>query len=246
MLGEQCLLFPTSTAANHCRAFITRQAAKDNDDLPITVRVVQFDLHSDDEGRESCTTSPKVSVHLHVVLFPANKIHYAKPFWQHTGMGISSRYAEHCLSHLPGEVVPSSPTYAKPKIPHRYYSVREKRQSLPKNPDDTLSEDHSTYLEERYGRNLPRDAGAFAKRALRRRIAGVLPRDEPAVWDAVGSINPELKPSTRGHGVTEDDVYLYPTGMTAIWNAHQTVSAVRPAAKSVAFGFVFLHRGTLG
>lgn len=117
---------------------------------------------------------------------------------------------------------------------------------MPAPPDDTLDEDHSTYLEERYGRNLSQDAGTFAKRALRRRIAGVLLRDEPAVWDAVGSIDSELKPSTRGPGVTEDDVYLYPTGMAAIWNAHQIISAVRPAAKSVAFGSVFLQRGTGG
>ena len=118
--------------------------------------------------------------------------------------------------------------------------MKEKRQSLPTTPDDALSDDQSTYLEERYGRNLSQDAVAFAKRALRRRIAGVLLRDEPADWDVVGSANSELQPSTRGLGVTEGDVYLYPTGMAAIWNAHQTISGVRPAAKSVAFGFVFL------
>ena len=209
--------------------------------------MAQLLLHSDDKGKENCTTLSKAGVQLHAVLFPTNKVQYARPFWQHTGMGISSRYAEHCLSQLPEEAVPVSPTtYAKPKSVHRYYSVKEKRQSPPGTPDDTLSDDHSTYLEERYGRNLSKDAGTFAKRALRRRIAGVLLHDEPAVWDAVGSINPELKPSTRGQGLTEDDVYLYPTGMTAIWNAHQTVSAVRPAAKSVAFGFVFFPRGAQG
>lgn len=217
------------------------------DNFRFTVRIAQFLLRSDDEGGENCADLSKLGGELHIVLFPADKIRYAKPFWQHTGMGISSRYAEHCLSLLPEEAIPTSPTtYAKSKSTHRYYSVREKRQSLPTAPDDTLGNDHSTYLEERYGRNLSQDAGAFAKRALRRRIAGVLLRDEPAVWDAVGSIDSELKPSTRGHGVTEDDVYLYPTGMAAIWNAHQTISAVRPAAKSVAFGFVFLRRWTPG
>jgi cystathionine gamma-synthase len=119
-----------------------------------------------------------------------------------------------------------------------------KRQSLRSTSDDVLGDDHSAYLEERYGRKLSQDADTFAKRALRRRIAGVLLRDEPAVWDAAGSSNSELRPSTRGHGVTEDDVYLYQTGMAAIWNAHQTISALRPAAKSVAFGFVFLPCGT--
>ena len=121
--------------------------------------------------------------------------------------------------------------------------MKEKRQSLPFTPDDALGDDQTTYLEERYGRNLSQDAATFAKRALRRRIAGVLLRDEPADWNAVGSANSELRPSTRGPGVTEDDVYLYPTGMAAIWNAHQAISGVRSAAKSVAFGFVFLLYG---
>lgn len=238
------MLFPTSAVANHCRAFIVQQAAKDN--LRFAVRIAQLLLHSDDKGGENCITLSKLGGELHIVLFPADKMQYAKPFWQHTGMGISSRYAEHCLSLLPEEAIPTSPTiYSKPKSTHRYYSVRERQQPLSTTPDDTLNDDHSTYLEERYGRNLSQDAGAFAKRALRRRIAGVLLRDEPAVWDAVGSFSPELKPSTRGNGITEDDVYLYPTGMAAIWNAYQTISAVRPVAKSVAFGFVFLQRGTL-
>lgn len=233
------MLFPTSTVANHCRAFIIQRVAKD--DLRFSVRIAQFLLHSDEKDKEACSPALKLGAELHVVLFPADKIQYAKPFWQHTGMGISSRLAEHCLSLLPGEAVPASPTiHTKPKISHRY-SVREKRQSVSAAPNDLLTDDHSTYLEERYGRNLSQDASAFAKRALRRRIAGVLLRDEPAVWDVVGSTNSELKPSTRGDGVTEDDVYLYPTGMAAIWNAHQTISAVRPAAKSVAFGFVFLQ-----
>lgn len=237
ILGEGCLLFPTSTVANHCRDFIIRQAAKEN--LQFPVRITQFLLQSDEKCREICAPSMKPGAELHIVLFPADKIQYAKPFWQHTGLGVSSRYAEHCLSFLPEEAIPTSPTiHSKPKFAHRYYSVKDKRKSIPAAPGDALSDDQSTYLEERYGRNLSQDASAFAKRALRRRIAGVLLRDEPAVWDAVGSTNSELKPSARGHGVTEDDVYLYPTGMAAIWNAHQTIFAVRPAAKSVAFGFV--------
>jgi len=237
--GEQCLLFPTSAVANHCRAFIIHQAAKDGVQFP--VRITQFLLHPDNKGRGNCTPSLKPGAELHMVLFPADKIQYAKPFWQHTGMGISSRYAEYCLTLLPEETFPASPTiYTKPKSAHRYYSVKGQRQSLPTTPCVALSDDYSTYLEERYGRNLSQDAATFAKRALRRRIAGVLLRDEPADWDAVGSTNSELQPSTRGPGVTEDDVYLYPTGMAAIWNAHQMISAFRPATKSVAFGSVFL------
>ena len=240
--GEQCLLFPTSIVANHCRAFIVQQAAKDNVQFP--VRISQFLLHPGDKDKGNCALKSKLGVELYIVLFPADKVQYARPFWQHTGMGISSRCAEHFLSLLPEETIPASPTiYTKPKSAHRYYSVKGKRPSLPTTPSDVLCEDYSTYLEERYGRNLPQDSATFAKRALRRRIAGVLLRDEAADWETIGSLNSELRPSTRGLGVTEDDVYLYPTGMAAIWNAHQTISAVRPRAKSVAFGSVFLQFG---
>jgi len=237
--GESCLLFPTPTVANHCRAFIVQQAAKDGVHFP--VRITQFLLHSDEKDRESCDPISRPGAEVHIVLFPGDKVQYARPFWQHTGMGISSRYAEHCLSLLPEEAVPASPTiYAKPRSAHKYYSVKEGRQSLSTAPD-ALCDDQSTYLEERYGRNLPQDSADFAKRALRRRIAGVLLRDEAPDWEVVGSPNSELRPSTRGPGVTEEDVYLYPTGMAAIWSAHQTLFAVRPAAKSVAFGSVFFR-----
>ena len=192
--GEGCLLFPTSTAANHCRVFVIQQAAQDN--VEFSVRITQFLLHPDDKGR-------KLGAELHIVLFPADKVQYAQPFWRHTGLGISSRYAEYCLSLLPEET-----DY-----------VKEEPKPLPTAPDDTRSEDCSTSLEERWGQSLSQDAIIFAKRTLRRRIAGALLRDGPAV--------------------TEDDVYLYPTGMTAIWDAHQMISAMRPAAKSVGFGFVF-------
>jgi cystathionine gamma-synthase len=41
--------------------------------------------------------------------------------------------------------------------------------------------------------------------------------------------------------VTEDDVYLYPTGMSAIWHAHQISCVLRErqgqkGGKSVCFG----------
>ncbi|KAL9130013.1 MAG: hypothetical protein Q9217_001697 [Psora testacea] len=37
---------------------------------------------------------------LHVVFYPRDVFPHAKDFWQHTGFGISSRYAVYCLEHL--------------------------------------------------------------------------------------------------------------------------------------------------
>jgi cystathionine gamma-synthase len=78
----------------------------------------------------------------------------------------------------------------------------------------------------------------LAKHALKRRIAGgLLPSDEG--FGAVADIQ-------RGGGdgkkaVREEDVYLYPTGMSAIWHAHDIVRRARRAegkaeGKSVCYG----------
>lgn len=104
--------------------------------------------------------------------------------------------------------------------------------------DENLTPDLTTYLEERYGRNLPLFNSHLAKHALKRRIAGgLLPSDEG--FGAVADIK-------RGGGdgkraVTEEDVFLYPTGMSAIWHAHDIVRRARRAegkieGKSVCYG----------
>lgn len=180
---------------------------------------------------------------LHIILFPASAFPFAKSFWQHTGLGVSSRFAEYCLSMLPEEPAPAtSPTISwsrlSGKLPNKHYSAKEKRISPPPPPPgEVFAADQSVYLEERYGRNLPQGSDISAKRALRRRIADVLVQDTQNTWDSAGNADAELGPSSRGvTEVTEDDVFLYPTGMSSIWSAHHLARATRPAAKSVAFG----------
>jgi hypothetical protein len=41
---------------------------------------------------------------------------------------------------------------------------------------------------------------------------------------------------------TEYDVFLYPTGMSAIWHAHQLTLSCKPGLKSVCFGYVRVAR----
>lgn len=90
---------------------------------------------------------------------------------------------------------------------------------------DALTSDHMQFVEQRYGRNLPVASAATAKLALRRRIAGVLEGEE----------------ISGGRGVSESDVWLHPTGMAAIWTAHQAALAIRKGdeKKSVVFGFPY-------
>lgn len=211
---------------------------------PVPVRLVQFVICPEDNGMEGDC------IELHIVLFPSTAFSLAKQFWQHTGLGISSRLAEKCLIMLPNEskatgpVSPRQPT----KPTNRHYSAKPLKSPIAStypvpplpnitNNADGLDGDHSAYLEERYGRNLPIESAAAGKRAMRRRIAGVLVRDGPSDWSGAGKRDAELGPSTRGiKEVTEDDVYLYPTGMSAIWNAHQLALESRVPAKSVCFG----------
>ncbi|KAJ7598853.1 pyridoxal phosphate-dependent transferase [Mycena floridula] len=235
--GERAMLFPALKTAEWCRAFMVDRSSKAG--TPVHPRLVHFRIRPQDKASvldvETLESSP---VDLHIVLFPAENFSIAKEFWQHTGMGISSRLADHCLSMLPTNE-PTSPTIGK--LPNKHYANKSAPTS-PKVPD-SFTGDHNVYLEERYGRNLPVSAAASAKRALRRRIAGVLVRDstedchgEPCV----GDILLELGPSSRGiPEVAEHDVYLYPTGMTAIWSAHQLALAVRPPSKSICFGFPY-------
>ncbi|KAG9005198.1 hypothetical protein FRB94_001746 [Tulasnella sp. JGI-2019a] len=125
--------------------------------------------------------------------------------------------------------------------------------SSPNTPDtiEGLTSDHTVYLEERYGRNLPISSASIAKRALRRRIAGVLLRDSNTPTDPVAPLGEVevsgavVGESWRGvRNVKEDDVFLFPTGMSAIWHAHQLLleSATKAGAepgKSVSFGFPY-------
>ncbi|KAH8108781.1 PLP-dependent transferase [Phellopilus nigrolimitatus] len=262
--GERCVLFPSKKVAEFCREFmIDRSPDKQS---PLSVRLIEFLICPED----SSTPTTSSCLALHIVLFPADAFPLAKQFWQHTGMGISSRTAERCLTMIPGASA-AVPTHvlnpvnkrlpSKPQ--NRHYSNRQypvKTPSSPTSPvspmmpakspeptsDDMLTNDHARYLEERYGRNLPLGYAAAAKRALRRRIAGVLVHDHcNNTHDALqhpfaGGDKAELGPSSRGvESVTEDDVFLYPNGMSAIWAAHHLALLSRPVQKSVCFGFPY-------
>ncbi|BGP39927.1 Cystathionine gamma-synthase [Rhodotorula kratochvilovae] len=102
------------------------------------------------------------------------------------------------------------------------------------------------YVEERYGRNLDLSLAPLAKLAMRRRIAGVL-REQPGEAIPVEKMRADdaREESNRGVvGLTEDDVWLYPCGMNAIFHAHQLAMDARrnqgkEVGKSVCFGFPY-------
>jgi len=251
------MLFPTQKIAEQCRSFIQARSTALGRSPPVLARLVNLFICPSEEGDEKVDRASigGSCADLHVVLFPADAYPIAKEFWQHTGLGISSRFAEKCLSLLPETRTqslsssPASPVVAASRVmpikaQNRHYSVIKKSSptaaAYPTPPPSATlppSEDlDSVYLEERYGRNLPLQAAAFAKKALRSRVAGVLVKDNSCLEEKEQLV---IGPSTRGvKQLSADDVYLLPTGMSAIWTAHQTAQATKPSAKSVCFGCV--------
>lgn len=243
------MLFPSPKVASEARDFLASRSP------PVLSRAVEFvvcpGINALPSAKDAVTDID--CLELQILLFPKADFPSAKQFWQHTGDGISSRMAERALAFL-GEM-PAGPgasqAPAQPAVParggysrNRHYSrmpgssgVTPPKTPTPKGvagPDDEVA-DLGTYLEERYGRNLPLFNAPLAKQALKRRIAGgVLPSDEE-----FGQKDAEV-----ARGVTPDDVYLFPGGMSAIWHAHRVARLARqasgkPEGKSVCFGFPY-------
>lgn len=243
------MLFPKQRIAEQCRSFIQRRSSSNG--THVNVRLLRLFICPDNKLSDATDNLVGSSADLHVVLFPADSFPIAKEFWQHTGQGISSRLAENCLSLWPNDNSPvqTQPSSWFPSRGHnRHYSATKspcktpspKSQSPPPIAEH-LTKDQLLYVEERYGRNLPLAAAAFAKRALRSRVAGVLKENASDCQSEPCTEQKDLLlgPSTRGVSeVAADDVYLYSTGMSAIWNAHNMALAVLSPAKSVCFGLV--------
>ncbi|KAJ2933041.1 hypothetical protein H1R20_g4035, partial [Candolleomyces eurysporus] len=223
--GKRATQCPTKKVAEQCRVFIQDRPA--TLDKPTSTRLVHLLICPDQDlvDRESIAGT---CADLHIILFPGDSFSVAKQSWQHTGMGISSCLADKCLALLLEElkeprVVPATPTAAANRYSKggftKHYSVAVKKTPSP--PPTATAEDvcndTTVYLEERYGCNLPLTAASFAKRALRRRLAGILLCDRvPECRETAGQ---ELKvgPSTRGvKDVSETDIFMYPMGMSAI------------------------------
>lgn len=107
---------------------------------------------------------------------------------------------------------------------------------------DAEDKDHAQFVEERFGRNLNVKLATQAKLAIRRRISGCL-TDDSDLDQALASSRGDC--SGRQRGLSEDDVYLYPTGMSSIFNTHRILLSIAEAKgqeprKSICFGFPYI------
>ncbi|KAF8311852.1 PLP-dependent transferase [Clavulina sp. PMI_390] len=229
-VNEKCYLFPSSRFAEACREYLERFAPRPP--KAEELRVTAFDLPINNNFVSEQADHPS-SVVVYAAFFPIDFIRVAKSFWQHTGLGISSRVAEYCLSILayerkqPIEEVAtstrSSPSNLQSPLPSPPLSNVPNDPNM--KPPTALASSYAIALLH----SLPISEAAIAKSTIRQRIADLVVED-------VSLTNSERSSQLM---VTRDDVILYPTGMSAIWHCHHAILECFPGAKSVCFGFPY-------
>lgn len=262
--NEKVMLFPSRRTAQRCQAFF-------HDKRPAISANVRL-LHLEPTPSQLKNTKYVLSK-LSCVFFPAEEFPTAKQVWQHSGDGIQSRRAEFCLQALKeGYLFPvdgpapvnSSHHDLFSKGPRRYqrgtsqnnipYGMNGHTSTQPNanHVNGSESRDQDQFIEERFGRNLNAENAAKVKLAIRRRIAGCLTEDTDLddALEASEYSKQKIQQANKVEGdrlrnVAEDDVYLYPCGMNAIFNAHQLVMEEarrrgRPPLKSICFGFPYI------
>ncbi|KAF5617738.1 cystathionine gamma-synthase [Fusarium sp. NRRL 25303] len=247
--GQQAMLFPTPRVANRCQDFILQRISPE---LANQVRVIDFAL---DKSKELSPVLKKLTSTISAVVYPSEVFPIAKQYWQHTGEGTSSRRAEFCHGLFKDDLlIPAARSRTPPEAsqgrpfrgPRRYTrpgsvdGVSSAAPSTPKQPSPETpveSLESSRFLEERFGRNLDLSMVERAKSAIRRRIAGAMAHDV----DLNNGPLPAMTSNTRGMpNLEENDVYLYPAGMNAIFNAHRALLHAREPAQSINFGFPYV------
>jgi cystathionine gamma-synthase len=235
------MLFPTNATASRGRDFMLR-LAPDAD-----IRILDLVPAAENERLEELELiSPRISA----IMYPKEHFGIAKQYWQHSGEGVSSRRAEYC-SHLFKEgllVEPSTLSESKPRSPKICKGPRryQKKTSVDFGIDndgtngstDGDVQDPVQFVEERFGRNLNLTMTKNAKLAIRRRIAGSLTADV-GLTEAL-ALDMEQATTRSVPGFSEDDVYLYPTGMSSIFNTHRNIMQAKGQLKAVVYGFPYI------
>lgn len=245
------MLMPSPRCAARCKEFIASQSPKTNCS---TIRHLDFVADPAKlKGQEPGRVLPRVSA----VIYPKECWPAAKVFWQHTGEGISSRRAEFCQQAFDDKLLvekasltpPQTPRVTKgPKRYQRQTSVdvgltngHAKGQNgdhAASNSDNVL--DSAQFVEERFGRNLDAKFAAQAKLAIRKRIAGSLTTNTDLPQSLEEPVDRSRERTRDVPEFTVDDVYLFGTGMNAIFTSHRVSRLARGEMKSIMYGFPYV------
>ncbi|KIW74975.1 hypothetical protein Z517_11746 [Fonsecaea pedrosoi CBS 271.37] len=251
--GESVMLFPSLATAKRCQKFFyDKVEGLDTGSVRILQLAPVVDKHRSHET---------VFSGLACVFFPSDYFSVAKQVWQHSGDGISSRRGEFCLKALKEGLLQPETAQTKSKTddvlftkgPRRYQRPASRNgvtndSTSPIEPvvngaaNDSEDKDFPQFVEERFGRNLSVKLAQQAKLAIRRRISGCLIDDGELDQALAGSPN---DCNSRQVGLSQDDVYLYPCGMSSIFNTHRILLAHaeakgQPPKKSICFGFPYI------
>ena len=250
--GEKVMLFPSPASAKRCQRFFYEKV----ETISVTsVRLLNL------EPKLNSKMSDITLSGLYCVFFPKEHFPTAKQVWQHSGDGISSRRADFLLKAFrDGFLHPvAAPARVRSdslysKGPRRYQRGGSQNHIIfqlgdPAEPTDNgvkepskADQEYTQFVEERFGRNLNAQLAEKAKLAIRRRIAGCL-TDDSELEEALRETPDDC--DRRQKGLSDEDVYLYPTGMSAIFNAHRILLANaqlngRERQKSICFGFPYI------
>ncbi|KAI5286215.1 hypothetical protein KEM55_000374, partial [Ascosphaera atra] len=240
--ADAVMLFPSRKTAEICQSFMVSRLSPEKGRK---VKVVELAMPQKDAEELQITSG------VWCVFYTKDDFPVAKQVWQHAGDGISSRRSEFLLKALKeGRLVqrqppPSNLNFVQ-KGPRRYQRAtsgpkveKESTQHAQKHDraTHTTSTDGSEldhFIEERFGRNLDPALADKAKLAVRRRISGSL-RDNSELHVALNAEPAEVRIS----GLSDDDVYLFPTGMSSIFNTHRGLMKARGQSKSICYGFPY-------
>ena len=194
-LVQMAMVFPGKEHALQCERYLTHHATN-NCAMNVSMRTVSLVLKTPDTALQT----PGVQwekAEIHAVLYPSHLDPLAKSFWQHTGFGISSRYAEFCLGRIDGLQIQTLPNLS------------------------ALGREDSAEVGEtkRFSPSTPAIEDEETKSTLRRRIARLT--------------------SGEKNAVEEKDVYLFPSGMSAISTIAQalhTIKNEKAPVEVVAYG----------
>ncbi|KAL4919127.1 pyridoxal phosphate-dependent transferase [Aspergillus aurantiobrunneus] len=238
---EAAILFPSPSTTRVCQSFILSRISPED---AHKIRVLDFAPSQQLESELAIVTSL-----LSCVIYPKEYAPITKQVWQHSGDGVSSRRGEFCLSALKDGLLVEKKSVASNatsqmihKGPRRYQgrgpingigNSGSHGASSTNEPQE--GRESVQFIEERFGRNLSTSLANQAKIAVRRRIAGVLNADVE-LSEALEKTSEE----GRVAGLVESDVFLFPTGMSSIFNSHQLLLKARGSMKSVCFGFPYI------
>jgi cystathionine gamma-synthase len=248
--ADAAMLFPSPKTAGVCCSFLLSRIPSEESGK---VRVIEFVTTGFSGTEGDCHLASRISC----VIYPKEYASIAKQVWQHTGDGISSRRSDFFLDALEdgclveatqgGLLDTTAQNFCKgpkryqrkdpPNEPTRKTAIPvAKDVDLPSIGGDVLEWRESVqFIEERFGRNLNSSQADNAKLAIRRRISGSL----TANVDTSETLE-NMTSEYRIPDLTENDVFLFPTGMSSIFHAHQNLMFALGHMKSICFGFPYI------